>query len=109
VAAVVGDAAHGQPPNLGQGANLTFQNTLALAEYLERESDVAAALTRWERKERPLTDHIQRWTDLYGRAASAWPDRFAHRRSQVLEAVTRIPWVDRQLNRAARHRPVGAR
>ena len=26
--AVVGDAAHAQPPNLGQGANLTFQNTL---------------------------------------------------------------------------------
>lgn len=109
VAAIVGDAAHGQPPNLGQGANLTFQNCLALAEYLEREPDVPAALARWERQERPLTDHIQRWTDLYGRVASAWPDRFAHRRSQVLETVTRIPWVDRQMNKAARHRPVGAR
>jgi len=109
VAAIVGDAAHGQPPNLGQGANLTFQNCLALAEYLERDGDVATALARWEREERPLTDHIQRWTDLYGRVASAWPDRFAHRRSQVLETVTRIPWVDRQLNKAARHRPFGAR
>lgn len=109
VAAIVGDAAHGQPPNLGQGANLTFQNCLALAEYLDGEPDVATALTRWERRERPLTDHIQRWTDLYGRVASAWPDRFAHRRSQVLETVTRIPWVDRQMNKAARHRPVGAR
>ncbi|AEA28244.1 FAD-dependent oxidoreductase [Pseudonocardia benzenivorans] len=109
VAAIVGDAAHGQPPNLGQGANLTFQNCLALAEYLERDADVATALARWEREERPLTDHIQRWTDLYGRVASAWPDRFAHRRSQVLETVTRIPWVDRQLNKAARHRPLGAR
>jgi 2-polyprenyl-6-methoxyphenol hydroxylase-like FAD-dependent oxidoreductase len=109
VAAVVGDAAHAQPPNLGQGANLTFQNALSLAEYLEREPDVPAALARWEQVERPLTDHIQRWTDLYGRVASAWPDRFAHRRSQVLETVTRIPWVDRQMNKAARHRPVGAR
>lgn len=108
-AAIVGDAAHGQPPNLGQGANLTFQNTLALAEYLDQQADVPAGLARWERRERPLTDHIQRWTDLYGRVASAWPDRFAHRRSQVLETVTRIPWVDRQMNKAARHRPVGAR
>jgi 2-polyprenyl-6-methoxyphenol hydroxylase-like FAD-dependent oxidoreductase len=108
-AAVVGDAAHGQPPNLGQGANLTFQNALSMAEYLEREPDVPTALATWERKERPLTDHIQRWTDLYGRVASAWPDRFAHRRSRVLETVTRIPWVDRQMNKAARHRPVGAR
>ena len=39
-AAVVGDAAHAQPPNLGQGANLTFQNTLALADYLDRDRDI---------------------------------------------------------------------
>jgi 2-polyprenyl-6-methoxyphenol hydroxylase-like FAD-dependent oxidoreductase len=109
VAAVVGDAAHAQPPNLGQGANLTFQNALALAEYLRREPGVPEALATWERRERPLTDHIQRWTDLYGRVASAWPDRFARSRSQVLERVTRVPWVSRQMNKAARHRPVGAR
>lgn len=106
-AVVVGDAAHAQPPNLGQGANLTFQNALSLSEYLDRHPDVSTALQRWERAERPLTDHVQRWTDLYGRVASAWPDRFAARRSQVLELVTRVPWVDRQLNKAARHVPVG--
>jgi 2-polyprenyl-6-methoxyphenol hydroxylase-like FAD-dependent oxidoreductase len=107
-AAVVGDAAHAQPPNLGQGANLTFQNALSLAAYLDRTSDVTKALRNWERGERPLTDHIQRWTDLYGRVASAWPDRFASRRSQVLEFATRVPWVDRQLNKAARHVPLGS-
>jgi 2-polyprenyl-6-methoxyphenol hydroxylase-like FAD-dependent oxidoreductase len=107
-AAVVGDAAHAQPPNLGQGANLTFQNALALAEYLDREPDVETALRRWEEKERPLTDHVQKWTDWYGRAASAWPDRFAHSRSQFLEKATKLPWVDRQLNKAARHIPVGS-
>lgn len=107
-AVVVGDAAHAQPPNLGQGANLSFQNAVSLAAYLDGADDVPAALARWERKERPLTDHVQRWTGLYGRAASAWPERFAHRRSQVLEMAARIPWVDRQLNKAARHVPVGA-
>jgi 2-polyprenyl-6-methoxyphenol hydroxylase-like FAD-dependent oxidoreductase len=107
-AALVGDAAHGQPPNLGQGANLTFQNSLALAEYLDRGTDVAASLLAWEAAERPLTDHVQRWTDLYGRVASAWPERFAGRRSQFLETVNKLPWIDRQLNRAARHIPVGA-
>lgn len=106
--AVVGDAAHGQPPNLGQGANLTFQNALSLAEYLDQSDVIPAALETWEREERPLTDHVQKWTDLYGRVASAWPDRWARRRSQFLEAATRVPWVDRQLNRAARHIPVGA-
>jgi 2-polyprenyl-6-methoxyphenol hydroxylase-like FAD-dependent oxidoreductase len=107
-AAIVGDAAHAQPPNLGQGANLTFQNAVSLASYLDGADVVPAALARWEREERPLTDHVQKWTDLYGRVASAWPERFASRRSQVLELATKIPWLDRQLNRAARHVPVGA-
>ncbi|MHA6794310.1 FAD-dependent oxidoreductase [Pseudonocardia bannensis] len=107
-AAVVGDAAHAQPPNLGQGANLTFQNALSLATYLDQHADVPTALQSWERHERPLTDHVQRWTDLYGRVASAWPERFASRRSQVLELATKLPWVAKQLNKAARHIPVGA-
>jgi 2-polyprenyl-6-methoxyphenol hydroxylase-like FAD-dependent oxidoreductase len=106
-AALVGDAAHAQPPNLGQGANLTFQNALSLAEFLDRGDDVPAALQRWEESERPLTDHVQRWTDIYGRVASAWPQRFARRRGQVLEMASRIPWVDKQLNRANRHVPIG--
>jgi 2-polyprenyl-6-methoxyphenol hydroxylase-like FAD-dependent oxidoreductase len=106
-AVVVGDAAHAQPPNLGQGANLTFQNALSLSEYLSRGGEVETALKTWEKNERPLTDHVQKWTDRYGRVASAWPDRFSHRRSQFLEAATKVPWVDKQLNRAARHRPVG--
>lgn len=107
-AAVVGDAAHGQPPNLGQGANLSFQNALSLAHYLDEADDVPTALRTWERKERPLTDHVQRWTDLYGRIVDAWPERWASRRTQMLEAATRLRWVDKQLNRAARHLPVGA-
>ncbi|GAA1142252.1 NAD(P)/FAD-dependent oxidoreductase [Nocardioides aquiterrae] len=106
-AVLVGDAAHAQPPNLGQGANLTFQNVLSLAEFLDRSSDVPTALRRWEESERPLTDHIQRWTDIYGRVASAWPERLSHRRGQVLELASRVPWVDRQLNKAARHVPLG--
>jgi 2-polyprenyl-6-methoxyphenol hydroxylase-like FAD-dependent oxidoreductase len=107
-AVLVGDAAHAQPPNLGQGANLTFQNALSLAAYLDRVDDVPRALQTWEAKERPLTDHVQKWTDLYGKVASAWPDRFSNRRSQVLELASKVPWVDRQMNKAARHIPVGA-
>ena len=105
---LVGDAAHAQPPNLGQGANLTFQNSLSLATYLDRASDVPSGLAEWEREERPLTDHVQRWTDLYGRVASAWPERYSRQRSRVLELANKVPWVDRQLGRAARHLPVGS-
>lgn len=106
-AAIVGDAAHAQPPNLGQGANLTFQNAVAMAAYLDG-APVPEALGRWEAKERPLTDHVQRWTALYGRAASTWPDRLASWRGNVLEKGARIPWIEAQLNKAARHIPIVA-
>jgi 2-polyprenyl-6-methoxyphenol hydroxylase-like FAD-dependent oxidoreductase len=106
-AAVVGDAAHAQPPNLGQGANLTFQNAVSLASYLDQSADVKTGLLEWESRERPLTDHVQRWTDLYGRVASAWPKRLESYRSNMLRRTTKMQWVDRQLNKAARHVPVG--
>jgi 2-polyprenyl-6-methoxyphenol hydroxylase-like FAD-dependent oxidoreductase len=106
-AAVVGDAAHAQPPNLGQGANLTFQNAVSLASYLDQSADVATGLVEWESRERPLTDHVQRWTDLYGRVASAWPKRLESYRTNILQHTTKMQWVDRQLNKAARHVPVG--
>jgi 2-polyprenyl-6-methoxyphenol hydroxylase-like FAD-dependent oxidoreductase len=106
-AAVVGDAAHAQPPNLGQGANLTFQNAVSLASYLDQSADVPTGLAEWESRERPLTDHVQRWTDLYGRVASAWPKRLESYRSNILQRTTKVQWIDRQLNKAARHVPVG--
>ena len=90
-AVVVGDAAHAQPPNLGQGANLTFQNALALAEYLDRDSRPgsrrAAMGTPGAAADRPRPA----LDELYGRAASAWPDRFARQRSQFLERASRVP------------------
>ncbi|MEA2922768.1 MAG: hypothetical protein QOF07_2733 [Bradyrhizobium sp.] len=104
-AAVVGDAAHAQPPNLGQGANLSFQNALSLAVYLDQSEDVPTARATWEREQRPLSDHVQRWTHMYGRVASAWPQRWVRHRSSVLERVTNVRWVDNQLNKAARHVP----
>ena len=39
--AIVGDAAHALPPNIGQGGGCAMMNALSLAVYLERESDAA--------------------------------------------------------------------
>ena len=55
--AVVGDAAHGQPPWLGQAANLAFANCLGLAEFVSGVSDIERGLEAWERVCRPVTDH----------------------------------------------------
>ncbi len=42
--AIIGDAAHALPPNIGQGGGCAMMNALSLAVYLAREDDVAAAL-----------------------------------------------------------------
>lgn len=104
---LVGDAAHAQAPNLAQGANMTFTNAVSLAAAVSGSADVPAALRRWEERERALTDHVQRWSHGYGWMVSMWPEHLADSRTRFLQFVTGLPWVDRQLNRAARHIPVG--
>ncbi|MBW0088048.1 FAD-dependent monooxygenase [Pseudonocardia sp. KRD-188] len=106
---LVGDAAHAQAPNLAQGANMTFTNAVSLAAAVSGAQDVPSALRTWEARERALTDHVQRWSHGYGWMVSMWPENLADSRSKFLQLVTGIPWVDRQLNRAARHIPVGDR
>ncbi|WP_211169592.1 FAD-dependent oxidoreductase [Pseudonocardia bannensis] len=104
---LVGDAAHAQAPNLAQGANMTFTNAVSLAAAVSSSQDVPSALRTWEARERSLTDHVQRWSHGYGWMVSMWPENMADSRTKFLQFVTGIPWVDRQLNRAARHIPVG--
>lgn len=105
---LVGDAAHAMAPNLGQGANMTFTNAVSLAAALSEGNEVPAALQAWERRERPLTDHVQRWSYGYGVLVSRWPDSALRFRGPALQFLTDLPWVSRQLNRAAEHRPVGS-
>jgi 2-polyprenyl-6-methoxyphenol hydroxylase-like FAD-dependent oxidoreductase len=105
---VVGDAAHGMAPNLGQGANMTFTNAVSLAAAVSEGHDVASSLQAWEARERPLTEHVQRWSHGYGAIVSKWPPAALPLRGPFLQMATAIPWVDNQLNRAARHRPVGS-
>jgi 2-polyprenyl-6-methoxyphenol hydroxylase-like FAD-dependent oxidoreductase len=100
---LIGDAAHAQAPNLAQGANLTFTNAVSLAAAVSLAPSVPAALRQWEQRERPLTDHTQRWSHAYGRIVSAWPEALMPYRAKVLDALTSIPWVEAQMNRAARH------
>ncbi|MGA7490428.1 MAG: NAD(P)/FAD-dependent oxidoreductase [Xanthobacteraceae bacterium] len=101
--AVIGDAAHALPPNIGQGGGCAMMNALSLAVYLDREDDVPAALATWERNERPVTEHAQRISYLLG-LPTTWPP--------VLRAITlgvagRSKWVVRQRTKTALHRPTG--
>src|SRR5262249_59172791 len=64
--AVLGDAAHAMPPYLAQGAGHAMMNALGLAVAVDEAADLPSALARWDRRERPLTVHTQRWTRIYG-------------------------------------------
>jgi 2-polyprenyl-6-methoxyphenol hydroxylase-like FAD-dependent oxidoreductase len=57
---VMGDAAHGTSPQLGQGANLALIDSVMLAHHLSREGDIDSALEKFQRARRP---HIRfyRW------------------------------------------------
>ena len=101
--AIIGDAAHALPPNIGQGGGCAMMNALSLAVYLERNAEVAAALDTWERNERPITEHAQRMSYLLGLPAT-WPPLL---QAMALGWAGRSKWVVRQRTKTALHRPTG--
>jgi 2-polyprenyl-6-methoxyphenol hydroxylase-like FAD-dependent oxidoreductase len=103
--AVLGDAAHAMSPNLGQGSGCAMMNALALAAALEEQSDLPRGLELWERRERPLTEHTQRWSTLYGHVTH-WPEQL---RSLAFNALGNIGWLRRRYQRTANHIPTGYR
>jgi 2-polyprenyl-6-methoxyphenol hydroxylase-like FAD-dependent oxidoreductase len=106
--AIVGDAAHGMPPNLGQAANTAFINIMALAEMATRASgDIGPVLQQWEEQQRGISDHVQWWSYLYGFVLGNWPRAFQLLRSDAVTALSKTQWFDEGLNRGARHIPKG--
>ena len=100
--AVLGDAAHAMPPYLAQGAGHAMMNALGLAEALLRTSAIETALAKWERRERPLTEHTQLWTRIYG-ATMFLPKPM----KKISILVEKCPWIAAQYIRAANHVPTG--
>jgi 2-polyprenyl-6-methoxyphenol hydroxylase-like FAD-dependent oxidoreductase len=101
--ALLGDAAHALPPNIGQGGGCAMMNALSLAVYLDQEADVTAALQTWERNERPITEHTQRISYWLG-LPTTWPPAL---RAAALGLAGRSKWLTAQRTRTALHRPTG--
>jgi 2-polyprenyl-6-methoxyphenol hydroxylase-like FAD-dependent oxidoreductase len=101
--AVLGDAAHAIPPNIGQGAGCAMMNALSLSVYLEQSGEVSEGLKIWEERERPLTDHTQRISLLYG-MPTFWPRPL---RRSFYWLAGRSGWLTAQRTRTARHVPTG--
>jgi 2-polyprenyl-6-methoxyphenol hydroxylase-like FAD-dependent oxidoreductase len=101
--AILGDAAHALPPNIGQGGGCAMMNALSLAVNLDRETNIVRALKVWERDERAITDHTQRWSWLLG-LPTTWPPAL---RARTLSLAGRSKWLVAQRTRTALHRPTG--
>jgi 2-polyprenyl-6-methoxyphenol hydroxylase-like FAD-dependent oxidoreductase len=101
--AIIGDAAHALPPNIGQGGGCAMMNGLSLAVFLDRFDDVPTALEAWEHHERPLTDHTQRVSYLFG-LPTTWPPAL---RAVFFAVAGRSKWMVKQRTLTARHSPTG--
>jgi 2-polyprenyl-6-methoxyphenol hydroxylase-like FAD-dependent oxidoreductase len=102
--AVLGDAAHAQAPNLGQGGGCAMMNGLGLAVALEdHPGDMPAALEAWERRERPLIEHTQRVAGLWSKL-TIWPDA---KRAAAFQRVGASAALTRMQLRTAMHAPTG--
>lgn len=102
--AVLGDAASALAPNLGQGGGCALMNALALAVALEQTETTEAGLALWERRERPLTEHTQRVSNLYSEVTTLPP----WLRGIIFGWAGRSRWAVNQRMRTARHIPTGA-
>jgi 2-polyprenyl-6-methoxyphenol hydroxylase-like FAD-dependent oxidoreductase len=95
--AILGDAAHGLPPTLGQGAGLTLINAYALAHFLRQGQDVATALARWEKEVRFISDRTQTWACRYDWFTRQWPTRLDVMRPLATWAFGRIPFLNERM------------
>ena len=78
------------------------RGALGLAEALREADTIEAAFARWERRERPLTEHTQLWTRIYG-STMFLPAPL----KKISILVEKLPWVAAQYVRAANHVPTG--
>jgi 2-polyprenyl-6-methoxyphenol hydroxylase-like FAD-dependent oxidoreductase len=94
--AIIGDAAHGLPPTLGQGAGLTLMNAYALAIALDRNRTVNEALPAWETAVRFVSDKTQRWAMRYDFLTRQWPEPLWFVRAAIIRAF-RLPALNRRM------------
>jgi 2-polyprenyl-6-methoxyphenol hydroxylase-like FAD-dependent oxidoreductase len=90
---LVGDAAHGQPPNLGQGANLALLDSYLLFQLIERNEDLDQVAIQYQ-KVRGFFTHRLHFISV----AACWFSHFGQSvRNTTMQAFDNIdsikPWL----------------
>ena len=89
--AILGDAVHGQPPNLGQGAGLAMANAASLVRNVSASPTPEEGFRRWESEERGFTETVQAWSSVYDDVVHAWPVQFESERNAFVRAIGETP------------------
>ena len=100
--ALLGDAATGMPPTLGQGAGLTIMNARALAEALDRSPCVEVALPKWESAVRNVSDLTQNWALRYDWITRTCPPSLSWLKPHFMGTMQAIPAINRRMRIADR-------
>ncbi len=102
--AFLGDAAHAQPPYLGQGGGCAMMNALGLAHAMRRDDlPIATRLAAWEATERPTIEHTQK-ASYSLRLLNNIPDPL---RTPFMNATGKLEFLGKSRLRAALTIPTG--
>ncbi|MFE4194353.1 FAD-dependent oxidoreductase [Paenarthrobacter sp. NPDC056912] len=102
--AIIGDAAHAQPPYLGQGGGCAMMSALGLAHAVsESGRSIESALELWEATERPVIEHTQRFSVRVSELNDVPDDA----RREILGVAGRLPRIGKSRERAATTIPSG--
>lgn len=100
--AIIGDAAHGLPPTLGQGAGLAIMNAKALTVALSEQADPRRALPYWEQCVRFISDQTQAWSCRYDWFTRGWPTQLEFLRPVIFWAFNNFPSLTERMRVADR-------
>lgn len=88
---VLGDAAHGMSPQLGQGVNMALMDALSLRDALRAQSAIPAALNAYQRERRAHVGVYQFWSRWLTPIFQSDLDWVAHARDVAFLPAGRLP------------------
>lgn len=92
-AVLVGDAAHSMSPQLGQGVNMALMDVMALADALQAQPQMHAALAAYEEARRRHVAIYQRWSRWLTPMFQSNLDPVAWLRDRGLRPAGRLPFA----------------
>ncbi|MCW2574582.1 MAG: monooxygenase, partial [Modestobacter sp.] len=67
--------------------------------------DIDTALEVWQRSEKPVVDRVQRYSRMYGKIGTRWPDQALGARSALIWSLAKAKPFQRRIQFAASYFP----